>query len=172
MRGRWTAAHCCKPRHGFSPPRGGPRGAPEAAERDRLLIPEAGQREAGNGRSLSLRQWSGVVAVALAPVTWRRGWPARPRLGAPAAQCPGQRPQRDSSPEPGASCGPLGAADSGAGAEAGAAGPPSSRAALPRSWRSPEPYSRSVSPTLRSSGPWAPELECSRSTAADPAALE
>lgn len=118
----WAAAHCCKPRHGFSPPRVGPRGAPEAGERGRLLVLEARQRAAGSGCSLTLRESSGVEVGALAPVTWQQGWPARPRLGAPAAQCPGRRPRRGSSPEPGASCGPLGAADSGAGADAGAAG--------------------------------------------------
>lgn len=117
----WAAAHCCKPRHGFSPPRGGPRGAPEATERGRLLVPEAGQREAGSGRSPTLRESSGVEVGALAPVTWQRGWPARPLPRAPAAQCPGRRPRRGSSPEPGASCGPLGAVDSGAGADAGSA---------------------------------------------------
>lgn len=40
----WTAAHCCKRRHRFSSPRGGPRGAPEAAQRGRPpLIPAARQ---------------------------------------------------------------------------------------------------------------------------------
>lgn len=167
----WAAAHCCKPRHGFSPPRVGPRGAPEAGERGRLLVLEARQRAAGSGRSLTLRESSGVEVGALAPVTWQRGWPARPRLGAPAAQCPGRRPRRGSSPEPGASCGPLGAADSGPGLMLELPG----RATGPHS--SEQLYGGvggAQSPTFAPSAllsVWAPELECSRSTAADPAAL-
>lgn len=178
MRGRWpgAAAHCCKPRHGFSPPRGGPRGASEAAERGRLLVPEAGQ---GSGPEQPFSYASRVE--------WGRGRGARPsNLTAGLAGAPAARGASSAVSWPAAPARLL----SGARRElrarwarrtrgpgltlelpGRATGPPSSRAALPRSWRSSEPYSRSVSPSLSSSGPWTPELVFSRSTAADPAAL-
>lgn len=135
------------------------------------LLPEAGQGEAV---SQAPQVWARGRGARPSDLAARGAGQARPRLGAPAAQCPGRRPRRASSPEPGASCGPLGAADSGAGADAGAARESQQPSQFPCSFAAQFGEPRTLGPlgqlSSRFLGTWAPEQECSRSPAAYPAA--